>query len=86
MRKFTHKPLPVEAVQVVSPYRALTHAFPRNHPVKLPSGRLAYYHLVDAVERTKAYPGNWVVRHPDKTVEILTEEVFNDRYEEVDGD
>lgn len=86
MRKFTRKPTQVEAVQVVSPYRALTHAFPRNHPVKLPSGRLAYYHLVDAVDRTKAYPGDWVVKFPDGTVEIFTEEAFNDRYEEADGD
>lgn len=89
MKRYRHKPVEVEAVQVVKPFRAFKAAFPRHHEFKLPSGRISAFHLVDAEPpRTKAYPGDWVLKIPQEggpaKVEILTEAEFNRRYEDVD--
>lgn len=88
MKRYIHKPTEVEAVQVVAPFRGLTHAFPRHHAVKLPSGRIGYFHLVDAdPTRSRAYPGDWVVKHSSEDgvrVEILTDDEFTQTYGEKD--
>lgn len=83
MRAFQHKPLRVTAMCVTAPYRAIQNAFPRSHLFKLPSGRTGHIHLIDAVGRTEAYPEDWILKHEDGTVEVLTEDGFNKRYEEI---
>lgn len=87
MKTFRHKPLEVQAVQVTSPYRAFKAAFPRHHEMKLPSGRISCFHVVDAEGRTRAYPGDYVLKIPQEggpaKVEILSEAEFNRRYEDV---
>lgn len=82
MRKYTHQATEVEAVQLVKPFTGFTHAFPRHHAFKLPSGRISHYHLVDVA--AKVYPGDWVVKHSDGVLEVLTDVEFNRRYEESD--
>lgn len=87
MKRYVHQPTEVEAVQVVAPFRAFTHAFPRHHAVKLPSGRIGYFHLVDAGSlRSRAYPGDWVLKHSSEDgvwwAEILTDIEFTRSYEE----
>lgn len=84
MKTFKHQATEVQAVQVVKPYAGFKHAFPRHHAFSLPSGRISYFHLVDAVPRSKVYPGDWVVRHEDGTIEVLTDVEFNRRYEEME--
>lgn len=84
MREYAHKPLRVTAMCVTAPYKAIQNAFPRSHLFKLPSGRTGHIHLMDAVGNTKAYPGDWILRHENGGyVEILTEDEFNKRYEEI---
>lgn len=83
MKKARHKPIEVEFVHVVAPYKAFKAAFRQHHEVKLPSGRLAYFHVVDATGRSKAYPGDYLLKHSDGKVEIVTEKYFNETYEEI---
>lgn len=81
MKKFVHNQFEVEAVQLVRPYRSFTTAFPRSHPVTSQAGKIMYYHMVDG---GKAYPGDFVLKHGDGTVEVLTEAEFTRRYEAVE--
>lgn len=83
MKRYKHLPTEVDAVHVVKPYAGMK-AFPRSHANHFPSGKISNYHIVDAVGRTAAYPGDYVVKHDDGTIEILTEAEFNLRYEAVE--
>ena len=74
--KYIHKSTEVDAIQVVSPYKDVTTFVPRSHPVKYPGGRLKHFHLVDAVGKTNAEPGDWILKFPDRRIEILTDEEF----------
>ncbi len=72
----------VTAVQVTRPYRAFKKAFPRHHEFKSVTGRLSHFYVSDTIGRSQAYPGDWVVKFEDGSVEIFTDEEFTRRYKE----
>jgi hypothetical protein len=86
MKTYRHLPTEVSAVQVEKPYREFKHHFPRHHEVKLPSGRISYFHVVDAPPtRSKAFPGDWVLKLPDGSAQILSDAEFSRIYEDPDA-
>lgn len=82
METFIHNPTRVEALQVVKPWIRLQQVLPYSRQVKTGSGSLAYLILQrpGQVDTLRAYPGEWLVFHPDGVVEVLTDEEFKRQY------
>ena len=79
LRRYVHNPLEVEALQV-NTAAEVKSAFPRSHASHFPSGRLEYVHLVDAVGKSKAFPGEWILKHAGGYIEIVPNEWFQHAY------
>lgn len=75
----------VAAIQIARPYRAVLLKFPRAHLKAKPSGRLDYIRLIDAPEGSnRGRDGDWIVKHLDGKVEVITAEVFAAEYRPAD--
>lgn len=75
------KPQLVQAMQVGRPYRKVQFVFPRSHRKDKPSGAIDYIRIIDApAGRNRARDGDWIVKFPDGTVEVVPAEEFNADY------
>lgn len=84
LKSYRRNEIDVEAMQVKRPYRNVSKAFPRSHQHDRPSGRLNYFRLTDAPEgRNRAQEGDWIIKHPNGKIEVVSAEEFEDQYDEL---
>lgn len=72
----------VQAIQVERPLRKVTYAFPRTRQLNKPSGALDYIRVIDApAPDNRARLGDWIIKHSDGSVGVVSQEEFAASYE-----
>ncbi|XKH58332.1 hypothetical protein LG293_17045 (plasmid) [Citricoccus nitrophenolicus] len=76
---FHLRPEPVEAMQVARPYKAVAD-WSGATIIRGTGNSVAWLQLEPDDVLARAYPGNWIIKRPDGTLEVLTDYGFQARY------
>ncbi|MBB5167173.1 hypothetical protein [Mycobacterium sp. AZCC_0083] len=78
LQTFTHNPTKVGAIQVARPWSGVERSVPTARQVKTGAGGLAWFVVSThgSLETQRAYAGDWIVRHPNGSHEVLTDDQF----------
>jgi hypothetical protein len=83
MTTYVHNPTPVEAWQVKRPFNAVQTKVPLAHMVKSGSGAFSHFRVtlkIGEIPTARAGEGDWIIRHPDVSYEVMSDAEFQVAY------